>query len=186
MSRLKLDKTKIVGMAQILIIITFFIIGFTFKSDNNAVSSTMLGMLTKVQSTNNLQNFAWLFTHNLTLMFVVFWISYFSFGSIGTLWCINNSFMIGALAKIYLTIFDNAWLSILFMALELVAGIIVMTSSTYFRLEKRKLKKAFEKKSNEYIEQKKKQDKKILYVFALIATLLLIAAILETLVLSSL
>ncbi len=176
--------------AQLILQIVFLIFGFNFKSDANAVSSSILGMITKVQCTNNLQNFAWAFTHNLTMMFIIFWLSYFSFGIIGTLWCINNSFMIGALAKVYFLVIDNnVWLSILFMALELIAAILVTLSSTYFRLEKHNFKKAFKNKigSDEiYKIKKKKHEKNILHVFAVVAIVLLIAAIFETIVLSSL
>ncbi len=61
-------------------------------------------------------------------------------------------------------------------------------SSTYFRLEKHNLKKAFKNKigSDEiYKIKKKKHEKNILYVFAVVVIVLLIAAIFETIVLSS-
>ena len=112
---MKLNKIYLINLVQILIIIVFFIIGFNFKPDGNTISSTVLSMLTKVQTTDSLQNFIWLFTHNLMINFVIFWISYFSFGVIGTLWCISNTFMIGLLTKLYLTIIDKVWLELIFM-----------------------------------------------------------------------
>ncbi len=177
-------------IAQLVLQVVCLIWGFNFKSDSSVVSSSILGMITKVQCTNNLQNFVWAFTHNLAMMFIIFWLSYFTFGIIGTFWCINNSFMIGALAKAYFGIMSSsAWLSILFMVLELIAAILVTLSSTYFKLERHNFKKAFRNKidfDEIYRIEKKKHEKSILYVFAAVAIVLLIAAIIETIVLSSL
>lgn len=91
----KVKRIYYLSAAQVVLQIIFLIWGFNFKSDSSEVSSTILGMVSKVQSTNDIQNFVWLFTHNLTIMFIVFWVSYLSFGIIGTLWSINNAFMIG-------------------------------------------------------------------------------------------
>lgn len=184
MSKIKQNKINFINLGQLLVIIICFIIGFNFKSEATTLPSTILGMMTKIQTTNFLQNFIWLFTHNLTLMFVIFWISYFSFGVIGTLWCISNTFMLGTLAKVYLLIIDNAWLSLLFMTLELIASVLAMISSTKFRYERFKAKKAFAGNDELYMKTKKKQEKRILVVFAVIGCLLLTAAILETIVLS--
>ena len=177
-------------IAQLILQVVCLIWGFNFKSDSNVVSSSILGMITKVQCTNNLQNFIWAFTHNLAMMFIIFWLSYFTFGIIGTFWCVNNSFMIGGLAKAYFGIMSSsAWLSILFMVLELIAAMLVTLSSTYFKLERHNFKKAFRNKidfDEIYKIEKKKHEKSILYVFAAVAIVLLIAAILETIVLSSL
>lgn len=188
MIKIKLHKTSLVNLVQMLAIITFFIIGFNFKSEAAALPSTVLGMLTKVQSTNDLQNFVWLFTHNITLMFVVFWLSYFSFGAVGTIWCIGNAFMAGVLANLYLNIIKHPWLSILFIALEFAAEIVITISSTYLRFKKFNLKKANNDKiysAENYAKYKKKYEKNILFVYAIIAIILLIAAILESVVLSS-
>ena len=189
MKNKKVTQVNFLSVSQVVLQIIFLICGFNFKSDSNEVSSTILGMVSKVQSTTDLQNFVWLFTHNLTIMFVIFWVSYFSFGVIGTLWCINNAFMIGALAKIYLIAIDNVWLSISFMSLEFITASVVMVSSTIFRVEKFKLKKTFKNSlsgfDENYISRKKKLEKNILYVFGVIATTLLIAATLETIVLGS-
>lgn len=176
-------------LVQLILQIISLILGFNFKSNSNSISSIMLGMITKVQGTNSFQNFIWAFTQNLTIMFLVFWVSYFSFGIIGTLWCINNSFMLGSLAKVYFDIIhSDVWLSILFMALELIAAIAVTFSSTYFRFEKYNFKKAFKNHINFdefYMMEKKKREKNILYVFATVAAIILAAAILETIVLGS-
>lgn len=185
----KVKRIYYLSAAQVVLQIIFLIWGFHFKSDSSEVSSTILGMVSKVQSTNDIQNFVWLFTHNLTIMFVVFWVSYFSFGIIGTLWTINNAFMIGALAKVYLIFVDDAWLALLFMSLEFIAATLVMVSSTSFRIEKSKLKKAFKYSlsgfDENYISRKKKLERNILYVFGMVAVILFVAAILETIVLST-
>ena len=98
--------------------------------------------------------------------------------------------MIGALTKAYFSIMSSsAWLSILFMVLELIAAVLVTLSSTYFKLERHNFKKAFKNKidfDEIYKIEKKKHEKSILYVFTAVAIVLLIAAILETIVLSSL
>ena len=189
MKNKKVIQVNYLSAAQVVLQIILLIWGFNFKSDSNEVSSTILGMVSKVQSTNDIQNFVWLFTHNLTIMFIVFWVSYLSFGIIGTLWCINNAFMLGALAKVYLIFIDNSWLAILFMSLEFIAAAVVMVSSTYFRIEKYKLKKTFKNSlsgfDEKYISIKKKLEKNILYVFAVLAITLFVAAILETVVLGS-
>lgn len=189
MIKMRQNKKYFINLVQLLIIIVFFIIGINFKAEGSTISSTILSMLTKVQTSTPLQNFIWLLTHNLTVMFLVFWLSYFSFGVIGTLWCISDSFMIGMLAKSYVAIINNSWLSILFMVLELIAAILVTLSSTYFKLERHNFKKAFRNKidfDEIYKIEKKKHEKNILYVFAAVAIVLLIAAIIETIVPSSL
>lgn len=176
------------NIAQIILPFIFLIWGFNFKADNQIISSAILGMITKVQCTNWLQNFIWLFTHNIMIMFVAFWLSYFSFGIVGILWCINNAFMIGQLSKVYLDVIDDAWVAILFMLLEFVAAIITMVSSTYFRFKKFSLKKTVNDKiysAENYVKNKKKHEKNILFVYAIIAIILLIAAVLESVVLSS-
>lgn len=176
------------NVAQLILPIIFLIWGFNFRSNNQVISSAILGMITKVQCTNLLQNFIWLFTHNLMVMFVSFWLSYFSFGIIGTLWCINNAFMIGQLSRVYLGVINDTWAAILFMLLEFVAAIITMASSTYLRFKKFNLKKTNNDKiysAENYAKYKKKHEKNILFVYAIIAIILLIAAILESVVLSS-
>lgn len=189
MKNKKVIQVNYLSAAQVVLQIIFLIWGFNFKSDSNEVSSTILGMVSKVQSTNDIQNFVWLFTHNLTIMFVVFWVSYLSFGIIGTLWSINNAFMIGALAKVYLIFVDNVWLALLFMSLEFIAATLVMVSSTNSRIEKSKLKKTFKNSLNgfdeNYISRKKKLERNILHVFGMVVIILFVAAILETVVLGT-
>ena len=181
----KVKRIYYFSAAQAALQIMFLFWGFNFKSDSSEISSTILGMVSKVQSTNDIQNFIWLFTQNIVVMFVLFWVSYFSFGVIGTIWCINNTFMLGALAKVYLLVVDYAWLALVFMALELISTTIVMISSTKFRYERSKAKKIFAGNDEMYKKTKKQQEKSILVVFAVIAGLLLIAAVLETIVLGT-
>ena len=88
----------------------------------------------------------------------------------------------------YLDVIDDAWVAILFMLLEFVAAIITMVSSTYFRFKKFSLKKTVNDKiysAENYVKNKKKHEKNILFVYAIIAIILLIAAVLESVVLSS-
>ena len=185
---MKIKKVYYFIMLQLFFNTLFLIMGFYFKSDNNVVSSSILGMVTKVQCTNDVQNFIWLFTHNLTVMFLGFWFNYFTFGIVGTFWSINNAFMLGTLIKIYWNILDNAWLSILFVAIEFATTLITIFSSTYFRFEKTCFKKKFDNEficSENYIIKKKAYEKNILHTFLLVTLLLLISAILETIVLHS-
>lgn len=96
--------------------------------------------------------------------------------------------MIGQLSKVYLSVINDAWIAALFMLLEFVAAIITMVSSTYFRLKKFNLKKATNDKiysAENYEKYKKKHEKNILFVYVIIAIILLIAAVLESVVLSS-
>lgn len=185
----KVKRIYYFSAAQVVLQIMFLIWGFNFKSDSSEISSTILGMISKVQSTNDIQNFVWLFTHNLTIMFIVFWVSYLSFGIIGTLWSINNAFMLGALAKVYLMFIDNAWLALLFMSLEFIAATLVMVSSTKFRIEKSKLKDKFKYSlsgfDENYISIKKKLERNILHVFGIVVIILFVAAIFETVVLGT-
>lgn len=184
---MKVKKVYYFIVFQLFLNTLFLIWGFYFKSDNNTISSSILGIVTKVQCTNDFQNFIWLFSHNLTIMFLSFWLSYFTFGVIGTIWSINNAFMLGALTKIYRSILNNGWLSITFMAIEFVATLIITFSSTYFRSEKTYLKKFNNESiySRDYMIKKKAYEKNILRIFMIVAILLLISAILETLVLHS-
>ncbi len=177
----KFKKIYLISLTQIALQIMFFIWGINFKSDSNTISANILGMLTKIQTTNNLQNFIWCFTSNFAVLFIVFWISYWTFGVIGTLWSIDSSFALGSMVKVSLIL--NSWLSICFVFLEFIASIIAVTASTYFRIEKFKIKDAsIENEISKTI--KKKQEKRISFTLVMIVFILLIAAILETIVLS--
>ena len=44
------------NVAQLILTFIFLIWGFNFKTDNQIISSTILGMIAKVQCTNWLQN----------------------------------------------------------------------------------------------------------------------------------
>ncbi len=72
MIKMRQNKKYFINLVQLLIIIVFFIIGINFKAEGSTISSTILSMLTKVQTSTPLQNFIWLLTHNLTVMFLVF------------------------------------------------------------------------------------------------------------------
>ena len=182
MIKIKWNKLYSINIAQIILFISFFLWGFNFKSESNVISTNILGMLTKVQTTNTMQNFLWCFSHNLTIMFIVFWISYWTFGVVGTIWCVNNAFMLGGLIKLSLTSVNNPWLSVTFMILELLAAIILALTSTYFVLFKNRKKNYIYE--NEYEIEKKNRQKNVLITLGIIAIILLIAAIIETIVLS--
>ncbi len=187
MHKIKFKKIYLIGLLQLIFEISFFIWGIYFKSNSNIISSNFLEVLTKVQTTNDLQNFIWCFTNNLVVLFIIFWLSYWTFGIIGTLWCANSSFMLGSIIKLSIGI--GSWISVIFILLELSASIIMILFSTYFRFEKSKFKKFCKKNyinMNDEICKtvKKKREKNILIILSLIATILLIAAILETFALS--
>lgn len=181
MKKIKVNKICLVNLIQVLVIFISFIVGFNFKISPNAntMPSTVLAMLTKVLTTNDIQNFFWLFAHNLTIMFAVFWVSYFSFGVVGTLWCVSNVFVAGILTKVYLTIINPLWLIILITILELGAAIITMISSTNLGFEKFKFKKTFKLCGSDKDSIKRSHEKNVLIVFAIIALLLFTSAVLE-------
>lgn len=192
MRKVKLEEVCIIiCLFQILLQIVFLIWGVNFESNSNVINTNFLNLLTKVQTNSPLQNFAWCFSNNLIVMFIIFWINYWTFGILGTLWCANSSFMLGSLIKYSLVI--NSWLSICFILLELIDSLIIISTSTYFRFERFKFKKFCKENnnvSNVNIEDEKrnafkeKTRKNILVTFAIVACVLLIAAMLETVVLS--
>lgn len=182
MNKIKFKKVYLIALFQLFIQIAFFIWGICFKSNSNVIPTNFLEMLSKVQTTSSLQNFIWCFTNNLTVLFIVFWINYWTFGIIGTMWCANSSFILGAMIKLSLSI--GSWVAVCFMLIELIASIIVILTGTYFRFEKHKFKR-FCKRN--YIDvdnavrktTKKKREKNILITLAMVASILLIAAVLE-------
>ena len=181
MNKNKFKKIYWISLAQIIIQIACFIWGIYFVSNSDIMPTNFLEMLTKIQTTNNWQNFIWCLTNNLSVLFIVFWLSYWTFGVAGTLWCANSAFMLGAMIKLSVTI--NSWISVSFMLLELTASIIVMVSSTYFMFDKNSKKNYIYE--YEYEMEKKKREKNILFFLLITAGILLVAAILETIALSS-
>lgn len=183
----KFKKIHLISLVQLIVYIVFFVCGICFNSTNDTVSSNVLGMLTKIQITNNFQNFLWCFTNNFAVLFIVFWLSYWTFGVIGTLWCVNSSFALGSMIKFSLII--NSWICVCFISLELIASIFVIITSTYFRIKRFQFKTLCKKNhidisDNKYKATKKSQEKNILFVLAIIAFILLIGATLETITLS--
>lgn len=187
MNQIKFKKIYLIGLLQLIIQIAFFVWGICFKSNSNVIPTNFLEILTKVQTTNSFQNFIWCFTNNLTVLFIAFWVSYWTFGIIGTVWCANSSFMLGAMIKLSLSV--NSWIAVCFMLLELIAVMIAALSSAYFRFEKSKFKKFFEKNYIDIDDErrktaKRKREKNILIILALIFNVSLVAAILEAVALS--
>lgn len=163
MNKIKIKVIHIICFFQLILQITFLIFGICFKSDSNVLDTNFLSLLTKVQSTNTLQSFFWCFTNNIAVLYAIFWFNYWSFGVIGSVWCIGSCFMLGAVIEF--AVIYNSWIAIFFIILELLASMIIILSSTYFRFEK------FEKKD---------RQRYILTVLFIVAVILLIAAVLET------
>ncbi|MDR2074526.1 MAG: hypothetical protein LBP36_04140 [Oscillospiraceae bacterium] len=155
-------KIKIISMSQLAVVTVFFVWGILFRAESNGVlPSNVLGMLTKVQTTSDWQNFLWCFSNNLAVLFIIFWLNYWTYGILGGLWCANSAFTLGALIKF--SIISKLWLSVIFMLLELSSSVFMMISSTFLKF--------------------KKDYKKTLISFLIIAIILFVAAILETIVL---
>lgn len=166
-------KNNILISFQIALFVTCFILGcFYFSPKSDRINVQFISMLTKLQSTNFFGNVCWLFSHNFSIMFIIYLISYLTFGVIGTLWCAVNSFMIGALLKIYVTMIHNNVVDLIigcsFMAIEFACSVAIAYFSTYFRIEDHKSKKIDKVKS--------------IIVIDTVAVLLLISAILEAVV----
>lgn len=151
-----------------LIQIVCFLLGFFYKTSETVMPTTFLEMIPKVQA-NSMQNFLWCFANNLAILFLAFWVNYWSWGILGTVWCASSSFIIGAVIKFSLVL--KLWAVPVFACLELSAIIIVVLSSVYYRFEKEL--------------EKEKRHKGITTVYAIVVVLLIIAAIIETFVLKS-
>lgn len=179
--KIKFNKFYIIIFIQLLIQIIFLILGINFKSNynSNIIPSNILGMITKIQTTNNMKNFIWCFSNNLTVLFINFWLNYWTYGILGTIWCANSAFLFGYMIKISLMI--KSWTSVIFVILEIFASSIMLFSSTYFRFKKSFSKLTIDDKKYE----KKRDEKNILSYMIIICIILLIAASLETFVLSS-
>jgi hypothetical protein len=155
-------KIKIIIISQLIIVGAFFIWGILFRAEsNNVLPSNILGMLTKVQTMSDWQNFLWCFSNNLAILFIIFWLNYLTYGVLGGLWCANSAFTLGALIKF--SIISKLWLSVIFMLLELSSSVFMMISSTFLKF--------------------KKDYKKTLISFLIIAIILFVAAVLEMIVL---
>ena len=189
MNKNKFKKIYFISLFQLLIQIGVFVWGLCFQSNanENVMSANFLDIITKVQTTNPIQNFLFCFINNLVLSFILFWVNYWTFGTIGTIWSVNNCFILGSMVQLAFIV--NSWLIVCFVSIEFIAIIITTILSAYFRFEKFKIKKFFKKARIKvddeiYKDTKTKQEKKILISLALIALVLLIAAILETIALS--
>lgn len=175
-------------LIQAVIQLCFFIIGMNFRSESSMMSSVLLGILTKVQVTNDFQNFIWAFSNNISILFIIFWISYWTFGVMGCICCINLSFVLGTIMQ--LAIAMNSLSAISFVAFEFLATLIITLTSFKFRIDKFDFTKMCEKESivPEDISckvWKQKHHKKIIMTFLCISIILLVAAVLETYVLKS-
>ena len=160
MNKIKIKVIHIICFFQLILQITFLIFGICFKSDSNVLDTNFLSLLTKVQSTNTLQSFFG------ALQIILQFYMRFSgliIGVIGSVWCIGSCFMLGAVIEF--AVIYNSWISIFFIILELLASMIIILSSTYFRFEK------FEKKD---------RQRYTLTVLFIVAVILLIAVVLET------
>lgn len=166
---IKSTKIKLILGIHLLIQIAFVVIGFCFKSNDNVIPSTLLEIVTKVQTTNSFQNFIWCFTNNFAILFIVFWINYWTFGVVGTIWCTSSAFILGSVIKVSMTL--NLWIVPIFVSLELIASIIILLSSTYYRFEKS--------------VGKEKRQRGTIITLGIVALILVIAAVLETIVLNS-
>lgn len=183
----KIKKVYLINLTQFVLQVIFFIWGVCFRSDSSDIPANILGMLSKIQTTSNFQNFVWCFTNNFSVLFIVFWLSYWTFGIIGTLWCANSSFALGAMIKFSFVL--HSWISLCFILLELIASIFTVMASTYFRIEKFKFKNFCEKNQININDEKckiieRKQEKNMLITVVTVVFVLLIAAILETIALS--
>lgn len=166
-------KNNILICFQICLFVICFILGcFYFSPKSDRINVQFISMLTKLQSSNFLGNVCWLFSHNFSIMLIIYLMSYLTFGVIGTLWCSANSFMIGALMKIYVTMIHNNFVDRImgcsFMAIEFACSVAITSFSTYFRIEDHKQKKI--DKVNSVI------------VIDSVAVLLLISAIIESMI----
>lgn len=165
---MKLSKTHKLLICQVILQILFVILGCSISIKSNVVSTPMLAMLTKLQCSSWIQNFLHCFLNNIVVMFIMFWISYWTCGIVGTLWGLNTSFMIGTIAKV-IVLFTNLpikILSITFLTMELISSVSIVCSSTYFRLSKKNMEKPV-------------REKGIMSVMSLVGLVLLVAGIIE-------
>ncbi len=188
--KLKLDKIgiHIVYLLFILLQIVFLIFGFVSKFDSHVMGTNFLGLLTKIQTTGSFQNFIWCFTNNFTVLFIIFWLSYWSFGAVGILWCVNSSYVLGVVLRFSWDI--NSPMAISFILLEFASSVIIVATSMYFRFVKHQFAKFCEtnyigKDNPIYRTWKNKREKNILITLGAVAIILLIAAILEMIVIAS-
>ena len=160
---------SICSLIQVIcFIVGFFILEFFQKTTETVVPTTFLELIPKVQE-NPMQNFLWCFTNNLAILFLAFWVNYWTWGILGTVWCASSSFIIGTIIKFSLVL--KLWVVPIFACLELSAVILVVLSSIYYRFEKKL--------------EKEQRHKGIISVYAIVVLLLIIAAIIETFVLKS-
>lgn len=179
-----IKKINIVNFFQLILLSVFFICGIFFQRNSNIVSANFLGMLTKVQTTDSLQNFVWCFTNNFAVLFIIFWLSYFTFGVIGTLWGVSSAFSLGCMIR--LSFYIQSFMSVGFILLELCACALMVLFSARFRTQKFRLKKMSDDMCDDtYAQAKIHIEKNILLVFSIIFLILLISATLETITLAS-
>ncbi len=170
MNKLKFRKIYILIIIQIIIEVACLIWGCNFSAETNTISENFLEIITKVQTTNIWQNFIWCLGNNVSVMFIVFWLNYWTWGIFGTFWSINSSFCLGILVKLCLSM--NLYIAVCFIILEWMASIISVMSTTYFRFIRREI-------------DKQVWQIKILKSMGIIAGLLTIAAVLEAIALNS-
>lgn len=186
MDKVKFKRYYLIIFSQLVLQILFFILGINFNSPESNIHTSFLEILTKVQINNVWQDFIWCLTNNIAVVFIVFWLNYWTWGIVGTLWGINNSFILGAVFRFCFIL--NSWLSVCFVMLEFIALVYSSLGGSYFRFKKDGFKKSlnlFHITDEKYSAIKTRQEKNIVINFLAIFIILFVAAVLESIVLNS-
>ena len=91
---IRFNKIKLILGVHLLIQMACIVPVLLFKPNDNMIPSTLLEIVTKVQTTNSFQNFVWCFTNNFAILFIIFWVNYWTWGTVGTIWCISSAFIL--------------------------------------------------------------------------------------------
>ena len=175
----KLKKEHFLVILQLTLQVACFVWGFTYKSDVVTLQPSFLSTMSRIQTTKSLQNFLWCFSNNICILYVTFWLNYFTYGVVGTIVAFNSVFALGAISRVALALSWFHYLS--FVLIEFLNALIIAASSTYFAYMRNR--KTNYLHDNDFEIEKKARQKSILKILCFVAILATIAALIETIVL---
>ena len=155
---------KIIYLIFYIAFLSTFLFGaLNNQSETNIIDLKFIKLSAKAQCNNWLSNFVFLLTNNIAIEFVLFWLNFWTYGIIGTIFLLSSSFAMGLVSKLLIEL--DLFYGISFVLLELVVSAFVFTKSLDFRLLKTKI---------EYDHMIK--------IFKVVSLLLIVAALIEVFV----
>lgn len=155
---------KIIYLILYIAFLSAFLFGIlNNKYETDTVDLNILRLSAKAQCNNWINNFIFLLSNNIAVEFVLFWINFWTYGTIGTIFLLSSSFAMGLVSKLLIEL--GLFYGISFVLLELIVSAFVFTKSLEFRISKTKI-----------------EFDHMIEIFKVVPLLLIIAALIEVFV----